>query len=111
MAAASSASNRSTRRHAVARDADRAHRGLRDPPRRLDARAGPRSATTWASKLILGEPGGANSPRTKRIADALTRAGFEIVVTDTIEKEFWVKLLGNVSFNPVSALTGAPPTG
>jgi 2-dehydropantoate 2-reductase len=57
------------------------------------------------SKLILGEPGGENTARTKRIAEALAAAGFEIVVTDAIEKEFWVKLLGNVSFNPVSALT------
>src|ERR671910_1606239 len=57
------------------------------------------------AKLILGEPGGENTARTKRIADALAAAGFEIVVTNTIEKEFWVKLLGNVSFNPVSALT------
>jgi 2-dehydropantoate 2-reductase len=57
------------------------------------------------SKLILGEPGGENTTRTKRIADALADAGFEIVVTESIEKEFWVKLLGNVSFNPVSALT------
>jgi 2-dehydropantoate 2-reductase len=57
------------------------------------------------ARLILGEPGGKNTARTKRIADALTAAGFEVVVTNTIEKEFWVKLLGNVSFNPVSALT------
>jgi 2-dehydropantoate 2-reductase len=57
------------------------------------------------SKLILGEPGGENTARTKRIAEALAAAGFEIVVSDSIEKEFWVKLLGNVSFNPVSALT------
>ena len=57
------------------------------------------------SRLILGEPGGRNTARTKRIADALSAAGFEAVVTDAIEKEFWVKLLGNVSFNPVSALT------
>src|SRR5205807_872044 len=56
-------------------------------------------------KLILGEPGGKNTARTKRIADALKEAGFEIIVTEVIEKEFWVKLLGNVSFNPVSALT------
>ena len=57
------------------------------------------------TKLILGEPGGENTSRTKRIADALAAAGFEIVVTNAIEKEFWIKLLGNVSFNPVSALT------
>ena len=57
------------------------------------------------ARLILGEPGGENTARTKRIAEALTGAGFEAVVSNTIEKDFWVKLLGNVSFNPVSALT------
>jgi 2-dehydropantoate 2-reductase len=57
------------------------------------------------AKLILGEPGGENTARTRRIADALAAAGFEVVVSSTIEKEFWVKLLGNVSLNPVSALT------
>jgi 2-dehydropantoate 2-reductase len=56
-------------------------------------------------KLILGQPGGATTTRVKKIANALTLAGFEIAVTGSIEKEFWVKLLGNVSFNPVSALT------
>jgi len=56
-------------------------------------------------KLIVGEPGGRNTGRTKRIAEALQAAGFEVIVTPAIEKEFWVKLLGNVSFNPVSALT------
>jgi len=56
-------------------------------------------------KLILSQPDGANTTRVKRIANALTLAGFEIAVTGSIEKEFWVKLLGNVSFNPVSALT------
>jgi 2-dehydropantoate 2-reductase len=56
-------------------------------------------------KLILGEPGGRNGVRTKSIADALRTAGFDVVVSDCIEKEFWVKLMGNVSFNPVSALT------
>jgi 2-dehydropantoate 2-reductase len=56
-------------------------------------------------KLLLGEPGGRNSARTRRIVEALTGAGFEALETASIEKEFWVKLLGNVSFNPVSALT------
>jgi 2-dehydropantoate 2-reductase len=56
-------------------------------------------------RLIVGEPGGKNTQQTMRIAEALTSAGFETVVTESIEKEFWVKLLGNVSFNPVSALT------
>lgn len=57
------------------------------------------------ARLILGEPGGANTARTKRIAGALREAGFEIDESAFIEKDFWVKLLGNVSFNPVSALT------
>jgi len=56
-------------------------------------------------RLVLGEPGGRNTERTRRIADALAAAGFEVGVTQEIEKEFWVKLIGNVSFNPVSALT------
>ena len=56
-------------------------------------------------KLLLGEPGGRNSGRTRRIAEALAGAGFEAIESASIEKEFWVKLLGNVSFNPVSALT------
>jgi 2-dehydropantoate 2-reductase len=57
------------------------------------------------NRLILGEPGGRNGERTGRIAEALAQAGFECVRSDFIEKDFWVKLLGNVSFNPVSALT------
>lgn len=56
-------------------------------------------------KLIVGEPGRRNTQRTRRIAEALSGAGFEVVVSEFIEKDFWVKLLGNVSFNPVSALT------
>lgn len=56
-------------------------------------------------KLILGEPGGRITQRTRRIAEALAAAGFDIVASESIEKDFWVKLLGNVSFNPVSALT------
>ena len=56
-------------------------------------------------RLILGEPGGRSTQRTKGLVQALSGAGFEAVESDAIEKEFWVKLLGNVSFNPVSALT------
>jgi 2-dehydropantoate 2-reductase len=56
-------------------------------------------------RLILGEPGGKNARRTQEVAGALTQAGFECVQSPFIEKDFWVKLLGNVSFNPVSALT------
>jgi 2-dehydropantoate 2-reductase len=57
------------------------------------------------TRLILGEPGGRNTQRTLRIVEALARAGFDAAASGFIEKDFWVKLLGNVSFNPVSALT------
>ena len=57
------------------------------------------------ARLILGEPGGRNTARTERIAAALKEAGFEVVLSGFIEKDFWVKLIGNVSFNPVAALT------
>ncbi len=56
-------------------------------------------------RLILGEPGGRNTERTRAIVDALNAAGFEAVTSGFIEKDFWVKLIGNVSFNPVAALT------
>lgn len=56
-------------------------------------------------RLILGEPGGKNTARTRALIEALQGAGFEAVESAFIEKDFWVKLLGNVSFNPVSALT------
>ena len=57
------------------------------------------------ARLILGEPGGRNTARTARIVEALQGAGFEPEANTFIEKEFWVKLLGNISFNPVSAIT------
>ena len=56
-------------------------------------------------RLILGEPGGKNTARTRDIVAALKGAGFAAEETGFIEKDFWVKLLGNVSFNPVAALT------
>jgi 2-dehydropantoate 2-reductase len=56
-------------------------------------------------RLIIGEPGGRNTERTARLADVLKAAQFEVIMSNFIERDFWVKLLGNVSFNPVSALT------
>ena len=56
-------------------------------------------------RLILGEPGGKNTARTHAIVAALKDAKFEAVASAAIEKDFWVKLLGNISFNPVAALT------
>ncbi|HUQ88161.1 MAG TPA: 2-dehydropantoate 2-reductase [Vicinamibacterales bacterium] len=54
----------------------------------------------------FGEPDGTKSERAKKIAEALIQAGFRCPVTTRFRHEIWVKLLGNVAFNPISALTG-----
>jgi 2-dehydropantoate 2-reductase len=61
---------------------------------------------TEGNRLSLGEPGGARSERTRALAETLIRAGFRCPVTTRFRHEIWVKLLGNVAFNPISALTG-----
>jgi 2-dehydropantoate 2-reductase len=61
---------------------------------------------TEGQRLSLGEPDGTKSERAKRIADALIAAGFRCPVSTRFRQEIWVKLLGNVAFNPISALTG-----
>lgn len=61
---------------------------------------------TGGRQLIIGEPDNSNSERLRRIADALNAAGFEVKQSDNIRLDVWVKLLGNMSFNPVAALTG-----
>jgi len=57
------------------------------------------------NRLSLGEPDGTKSERGARIAQALIAAGIRCPVTTKIRQEIWVKLLGNVAFNPISALT------
>ncbi len=58
-------------------------------------------------RISLGEPDGSRSDRCRRIAEALIAAGLRCPITTHIRREIWVKILGNVVFNPVSALTGA----
>jgi 2-dehydropantoate 2-reductase len=58
-------------------------------------------------RFTLGEPDGSRSERIRALAQALVAAGFKAPVKDDIRVEIWVKLWGNVAFNPVSALTGA----
>jgi 2-dehydropantoate 2-reductase len=62
---------------------------------------------TEGNRLSFGEPDGTRSDRLKRITDALIAAGFRCPTTTRIRHEIWIKLLGNVAFNPISALTGA----
>jgi len=62
---------------------------------------------TEGNRLSLGEPSGARTDRIKALAAILIGAGLRAPVTTRFRHEIWVKLLGNVAFNPISALTGA----
>lgn len=57
------------------------------------------------NRFTLGEPSGERTPRVKALARALIGAGFRAPVR-LIRNEIWVKLWGNLCFNPISALTG-----
>ncbi len=59
------------------------------------------------NRFTLGEPDGTRSERVEALSHALMRAGFKAPVAKDIRAEIWVKLWGNVSFNPLSALTHA----
>ncbi len=61
---------------------------------------------TEGNRITLGEPDGSKSDRARAIADTLIAAGFRCPVSARFRQEIWVKLLGNVAFNPISALTG-----
>jgi 2-dehydropantoate 2-reductase len=60
---------------------------------------------TEGNRISFGEPDGTKSERARAIAEALIAAGFRCPVTPRFRHEIWVKLLGNVAFNPISALT------
>jgi len=59
------------------------------------------------NRFTLGELDGATTPRVQAIAASLVRAGFKAPVISDIRSEIWLKLWGNLSFNPISALTHA----
>lgn len=58
-------------------------------------------------RYTMGEPDGASSERTDRLCTALQDAGFKSRVRNNIRDDIWVKLWGNLCFNPISALTHA----
>ena len=58
-------------------------------------------------RFSLGELNGKTTARIERISAAFTKAGFKAPVTDDIRGEIWLKIWGNLSFNPISALTHA----
>ena len=57
--------------------------------------------------LIVGAPDGSRSAALDRLAALLSRAGFDTTVSGHIQRDIWFKLWGNMTFNPISALTGA----
>jgi 2-dehydropantoate 2-reductase len=58
-------------------------------------------------RFTLGELDGSEPPRIQAISAALNKAGFKAPVTNDIRGEIWLKIWGNLSFNPISALTHA----
>lgn len=56
--------------------------------------------------LIVGEPSGETSPRLQATVAALRSAAFDVTVSARIQQDIWYKLWGNMTMNPVSALTG-----
>ncbi|HET7717857.1 MAG TPA: 2-dehydropantoate 2-reductase [Bauldia sp.] len=60
---------------------------------------------TYGTRISLGEPSGEKSQRATRLAEEMIAAGMQAPVRTDIRSEIWVKLWGNLSFNPISALT------
>lgn len=59
----------------------------------------------YGDKFPLGEPDGSQSSRVTTLSEVMEQAGLRAPVLDRIRDEIWLKLWGNVSFNPISALT------
>jgi len=62
---------------------------------------------TYGDRISLGEPDGSRSPRVEALAQTMIQAGIKAPVRPRIRDEIWVKLWGNLAFNPLSALTSA----
>ncbi len=62
---------------------------------------------TFGNKFAIGEPSGAVSERCERLSQALESAGFKAPILTDLRDEIWLKLWGNLCFNPISALTRA----
>ena len=64
-------------------------------------------AHSYGDRFVLGEPDGTRSERVERLATLLVAAGLKAPVRPRIRDDIWVKLWGNMAFNPISALTKA----
>ncbi|MBC7435352.1 MAG: 2-dehydropantoate 2-reductase [Bdellovibrionales bacterium] len=61
----------------------------------------------FGNKLIIGEPSGEKTARVQALVGMLASAGFEMVLSEQIQRDTWYKLWGNMTVNPISAFTGA----
>ena len=61
----------------------------------------------FGNTLIIGEPDGTVSERITSIEKVFTQAGIDVVVSKKIQQDIWFKLWGNMTMNPISAITGA----
>lgn len=61
----------------------------------------------FGNGLIIGEPSGQDTPRVQALLALLKEAGFDATLSPQIQKDIWYKLWGNMTVNPVSAITGA----
>jgi 2-dehydropantoate 2-reductase len=62
-------------------------------------------------RFPVGELDGTTTDRVERVADSLTKAGLKSPVLEDIRAEIWLKLWGNMTFNPISALSRATLAG
>jgi 2-dehydropantoate 2-reductase len=62
---------------------------------------------TYGNRFTLGEPDGSKSARAEALSQMLVKAGLKAPVRSNIRDEIWVKLWGNLAFNPLSALTSS----
>ena len=59
------------------------------------------------TRFAIGEPDGSKSERCRRLGDSFIKAGLRCPIRSDIRHDIWVKLMGNVAYNPISALTRA----
>jgi 2-dehydropantoate 2-reductase len=62
---------------------------------------------TYGDRFPIGEPDGSKSPRCAALAELMMASGLKAPIRPRIRDDIWLKLWGNLSFNPISALTGA----
>ncbi len=61
----------------------------------------------FGQRLIVGEPSGETTPRVRALVAQLAQAGFDAELSERIQHDIWFKLWGNLTMNPISAITGA----